>query len=79
MSTTSTGEGGSTQSSREIQSQIATYGSQIRDLLSNVKANVEQSKFSVEKIQNGIIVDIAFKATIDFSKEEGTGTSEISP
>jgi hypothetical protein len=47
-----------------IQNQLQTYGNQIGDYLKTMNANVEDYRFSVEKIDNGLTVDVRFKATI---------------
>lgn len=47
-----------------IQNQLQTYGNQIGDYLKTMNANVEDYRFSVEKINNGLTVDVRFKATI---------------
>jgi hypothetical protein len=52
-----------------IQNQLQTYGNQIGDYLKTMNANVEDYRFSVEKIDNGLTVDVRFKATI---KQQGT-------
>jgi hypothetical protein len=51
-----------------IQSQLQTYGNQIGEYLKTMNANVEDYRFSVEKIDNGLTVDVRFKATI---KQQG--------
>jgi hypothetical protein len=52
-----------------IQSQLQTYGNQIGEYLKTMNANVEDYRFAVEKIDNGLTVDVRFKATI---KQQGT-------
>jgi conjugal transfer/entry exclusion protein len=52
------------QSLDSIRNQLTTYGSQIQEYLKNVNANVEDYKFSIEKKENGLSVDIEFKASI---------------
>jgi len=47
-----------------IKSQLSTYGSQIQEYLKNVNAKVDDYKFAIEKKDNGLSVDIEFKATI---------------
>ena len=54
-----------------IQNQLQTYGTQIGDYLKTINANVEDYRFAVEKIDNGLTVDVRFKATI---KQQGTTT-----
>jgi hypothetical protein len=47
-----------------IQSQLQSYGNQIGEYLKTMNANVEDYRFAVEKIENGLTVDVRFKATI---------------
>ncbi len=57
----------------EAKQQLAAYGQQIQQYLGKIDAKVETYKFSVEKVENGLIVDIAFKASVkspDSTKNE---------
>jgi hypothetical protein len=54
-----------------IQNQLQSYGNQIGEYLKTMNANVEDYKFAVEKIDNGLTVDVRFKATI---KQQNTTT-----
>ncbi len=55
-----------------IQSQLQTYGNQIGDYLKTMNANVEDYRFAVEKIDNGLTVDLRFKATIKANSADTT-------
>ena len=44
--------------------QLLTYGSQIQEYLEKVEANVDGYKFSVERQDDGLSIDIAFRATV---------------
>lgn len=48
----------------DAKQQLTAYGQQIQEYLGNIDAKVDTYKFSVEKMENGLMVDIAFKATI---------------
>ena len=62
-----------------IQDQLATYGAQIQDYLKNVKADVSDYKFAVEKSENGLDIDVRFKAHVTMSElDEDTTTSSRS-
>lgn len=52
------------QSFQQISDQLSTYGNQIRDYLNNVEADIEGYRFTVEKIENGLSIDVLFKARI---------------
>ena len=57
----------------DVKQQLATYGSQIQEYLGKINAKVEAYKFSVEKMENGLSVDVVFKASIqspDSTKDE---------
>ena len=56
-----------TQSIGNIQDQIATYGAQLQDYLKNVKADISDYKFAVEKIEGGLDIDFRFKAQVKVS------------
>ena len=56
------------QSIDSIKTQLSNYGSQIQEYLKNVNATVEDYKFSIEKRDNGLSIDIEFKATIQGSQ-----------
>lgn len=58
------------QTMSNVRDQIATYGSQIQDYLNNINANFETYKFNVEKIDNGLSIEIALKATIGGNTKE---------
>jgi conjugal transfer/entry exclusion protein len=61
MSKTSVNVG---QSIDSIKDQLSEYGNQIQQYLKNVNATVEDYKFSIEKKENGLAIDIEFKASI---------------
>jgi hypothetical protein len=62
-----------------IQDQLATYGAQIQDYLKNVKADISDYKFAVEKSENGLDIDVRFKARVTMSgMDEGTMTTSSS-
>jgi hypothetical protein len=56
------------QSLDSIKTQLSNYGNQIQEYLKNVNATVEDYKFSIEKRDNGLSIDIEFKATIQGSQ-----------
>ncbi len=58
------------QSLDNVQNQLALYGDQIRKYLNGMQAGIEGYRFAVEKIENGLTVDVLFKATI--KGKEGT-------
>ncbi len=60
---------GSDLSLETAKDQLVAFGTQIQEYLSKVNANVESYKFSVEKIEDGISVDVAFRATLRSSKK----------
>ncbi len=47
-----------------IQTQLQSSGNQINDYLQSIDAEVHDYRFVVEKIDNGISIDVAFKATM---------------
>jgi hypothetical protein len=53
----------------DAKNQLVSFGTQIQEYLSKVDANVENYKFSVEKMQDGIAIDVAFRATLKGSKK----------
>ncbi|MHB8567617.1 MAG: hypothetical protein ACYC7D_13445 [Nitrososphaerales archaeon] len=61
-----------------VRSQLTTYGSQIQDFLSGMKADIQQYKFLIEKKENGLAVDIEFKATISSEGRESSVESTMS-
>jgi len=44
--------------------QLMTYGNQIQEYLGEIDAKIDTYKFSIEKRDGGLSVDIAFRATI---------------
>ena len=48
----------------DVRKQLLAYENQIKEYLSKVNANMDSYKFSVEKHGEGIVVDIAMRATI---------------
>jgi uncharacterized coiled-coil DUF342 family protein len=52
------------QNLENIQNQLSVYGTQIRDYLNNMEADIESYRFAVEKLDNGLSVDVLFKAKI---------------
>jgi hypothetical protein len=53
-----------------IQDQLATYGVQIQDYLKSVKAEISDYKFAVEKNENGLGIDVRFKAQVKMQETE---------
>jgi hypothetical protein len=53
-------------------SQTINFGSIVQSLFSGANTNVETSKFSIEKTEDGIRVDIAFTGDIKTGKKNGT-------
>ena len=47
-----------------VKKQLVSYGDQIQEYLGEVDAKVDSWKFSIEKQNEGLIVDIAFRATV---------------
>jgi sulfate adenylyltransferase subunit 1 (EFTu-like GTPase family) len=47
-----------------IMSQLSNYVDQIRQYLDHVEAKVEGYKFAVEKRENGVTIDVAFRASV---------------
>jgi hypothetical protein len=48
----------------EIRKRLEAYASEIQKYLKDVNANVEGFKFTVEKKQNGVTIEVAMKASI---------------
>jgi hypothetical protein len=76
---TTTQENSTPEGPSDLQSQIVTYGSKIQDLLEKIRANIQESRFNVERIENGIRFDIALKATIkqNTSQESSSSTTNV--
>jgi hypothetical protein len=51
------------QSLDSVKNQIETYGSQIKEYLSNHQATIDAYRVSVEKEGEGFAIDFALKAT----------------
>jgi len=47
-----------------VKKQLISYGDQIQEYLGKVDAKVDSWKFSIEKQSEGLVVDIAFRATV---------------
>ena len=52
------------QSLDDAKAQLVSYGNQIQEYLGEIDAKVETYKFSIEKQDEGLSVDIAFRATV---------------
>ncbi len=52
------------ESLENIQNQLSAYGTQIRDYLNNMEADILGYRFTVEKVDNVLSVDDLFKAII---------------
>jgi hypothetical protein len=61
----------STKSGSATKSQSINFGEIIQNFLSGANADVEKSRFSIEKTEDGIRIDIAFTALIR-SQKKGT-------
>jgi len=48
----------------DARAKLYSFGTQIQEYLDKVDASVDNYKFSVEKSDGGIAVDIAFKAIV---------------
>ncbi len=44
--------------------QLMTYGNQIQEYLGQIDAKIDSYKFSIEKKDEGLSIDIAFRATV---------------
>jgi hypothetical protein len=53
----------------DAKAKLTSFGTQIQEYLGKAGANIETYKFSVEKMKDGIAVDVAFRATLKGSKE----------
>ena len=47
-----------------IMSHLNSYGNSIREYLDRAEAKVEGYKFAVEKKENGVTIDVSFKAFV---------------
>jgi hypothetical protein len=47
-----------------VKKQLVTYGDEIQEYLGRVDAKVDSWKFSLERQDDGLTVDIAFRATV---------------
>ena len=47
-----------------IRGELAKYAQQMSDYLDGIDASLDSYKFIVERLPNGITIDIAFKVTI---------------
>lgn len=54
---------------RKVGEQIQAYGKQIGDYLKSIDADVRDYRFAVEKTENGLTIDVAFKASIKSSRD----------
>jgi hypothetical protein len=54
----------SKQSAIDVRKHLSTYGDQLMQYLKNGKVEIKEYKFAVDKIENGIQIDIALKALI---------------
>jgi predicted phage gp36 major capsid-like protein len=52
-----------------IQKQISDFGNQIKEYLNRIDADIQGYKFSVQRVPNGLDIDLLFKATIKGQKE----------
>jgi hypothetical protein len=48
----------------DAKAKLISFGNQIQEYLDSVDANIEKYKFSIEKADGGIAVDVAFKAMV---------------
>jgi len=53
----------------DAKTQLISFGNQIHEYLGKVDANIENYKFSVEKLEDGIAIDVAFRATLKGAKK----------
>ena len=63
--------GGHTLSVQEVRTRITAYENQIRQYLDSLEANVEGYKFTVEKQGDGLVIDVAVRATIHPKNKAG--------
>jgi len=52
----------------QTREQLSRLSSNIQDFLSSINANVETSKFLIEKVDDGTRIDIEFRAIIGMEK-----------
>ena len=54
----------------DVKRQLLAYENQIKDYLDNIEAHVEGYKFSVEKQEGALVIDIALKAKIQLESSK---------
>jgi hypothetical protein len=54
----------------DVRSQFGNYDKLIRDLLAKFDAQVQNYKFSIEKSEKGMDIDVAFKVSISTTEKE---------
>ena len=52
------------QSMDDAKAQLVSYGNRIQEYLGEIDAKIETYKFSIEKQDEGLSIDIAFRATV---------------
>ena len=62
----------------DFQTQLMNYSNKIQDVLENIRANIQESRFNVERLDNGIKFDIALKATIKQNPEKSAAATTSS-
>ncbi len=56
--------GGEALTAENVRARIAAYRRQITEYLDSIEANVESYKFSVEKSGDGLLIDVAVRASV---------------
>ncbi len=54
----------------DARNQLLSYGNQIQDYLNRIQADVEGYKFSIEKTDQGFLIDCRIKATLQMKGSE---------
>ncbi len=54
----------------DVKGQLAKYGEQINEYLKGIDASLDSYKFVVQRLPNGITIDVAFKVTIRTKKTD---------
>lgn len=60
---------------QDTQNQLERFSSTLQELLSAFNAEIETSRFTVEKAPNGTRIDFAFRAIIKSAKKKPPGSS----